>query len=604
MNRTDIINHIAKKIRAKTYLEIGVWNGVNFQNVSVPYKIGVDPDPESAATLHLTSDDFFDMNNQKFDLIFIDGLHHADQVEKDILNSLEVLNEGGYIVCHDMNPAKEQHQVIPFNGKIWNGDCWKAFVKLRQTRNDLEMFTVDTDYGCAVIKKGKQDLLKIKGKIDYHSFDKNRVKWLNLVSTSEFYNRVGNITLQDLLHWYLDNPNDPESNFHLALHYDHIGQTASAVSYYLRAAERAPTDVFKYECLIRASLCFNRQGSRNFTVKGLLQHAIAIMPTRPEAYYFLSRHFEREDRDGHWTDCYMMACIGEQAADHSHPPLRTWLDYPGMYGLTFQRALSSWHCGLCEESRDIFKALLRDKNVNNHFKDVIIGNLKWMNVYHEIPFDTYTPEKFDRVKHKFPGLEDIKENFSEAYQDMFVLSMFNGKKNGTFLEIGAGSPFFGSNTVLLEQFGWKGHGFDINPLAVDSNRKTPCVLKDALTVNYDELLSDMEYGEVIDYLQVDLEPAEITFEALKVIPFDKYKFKVITFEHDYYNDESKSIRDQSREYLKSKGYELLVTNVAPDTLRVFEDWWVHPEFFDEETLSKFRDTSDHIKKAEDLFIGN
>lgn len=604
MKRTDIINHLAKKVRAQNYLEIGVWNGVNFNNVAVPNKIGVDPDPESPATLHMTSDDFFAQNTQKFDLIFIDGLHHADQVEKDILNSLAVLNEGGAIVCHDMSPAEEAHQVIPFESGVWNGDCWKAFVRIRGYRDDLDMFTVDTDYGCSVIRRGKQDLLKVKGELTFKKLEKNRKEWLNLVSPAEFYERVGQVTLDDHLHIYLKNPGDPENNFQMAFWYDSIGQTASAVSYYLRAAERAYYPEFKYECLIRASLCFNRQGSRNFTVKGLLQHAIAILPNRPEAYYLLSRHFEQEERDGHWTDCYMMACIGEQVAGQNHSSLRTWVDYPGAYGLTFQRALSSWHCGLCEESRDLFKALLRDRNVADGFKHVIINNLKWMKVYHEIPFDTYTPEKFDRVKYKFPGLEDIKENFSEAYQDMFVLTMFNGKKNGTFLEIGAGSPFFGSNTVLLEQFGWKGHGFDINPLAVHPDRKTPCVLKDALSVDYDELLSDMEYGDVIDYLQVDLEPAEITFAALKVIPFDKYKFKVITFEHDYYNDESKSIRDQSREYLKSKGYELLVTNVAPDTLRVFEDWWVHPDFFDKETLDRFRDTSDRVKKAEDLFIGN
>jgi hypothetical protein len=412
----------------------------------------------------------------------------------------------------------------------------------------------------------------------------------------------GEITLEDLLYQYLDDPNDPENNFQMALYYDNLGQTASAVCYYLRAAERAPTAVLKYECLLRASLCFNRQGSRNFTVKGLLQHAVSILPNRPEAYYLLSRHYEHSQNDGHWTNSYMMASIGEKVADFNSPPLRTWVDYPGYYGITFQKALSSWHCGLCEESRDLFKMMLRDRNVNDNFKNVVINNLKWMNVYHEIPFDTYNPEKYDKFKFKFPGLEDVKENFSEAYQDIFVLTMLKGKKNGTYLEIGAGSPFFGSNTVLLERFGWKGHGFDINPLAVDPDRKNPCVLKDALTVDYDELLSDMEYGEVIDYLQVDLEPAEITYSALDVIPWDKYKFRVITFEHDYYNDESKLIRDKSRAYLHSKGYELLVTNIAPDTLRVFEDWWVHPDHVDKDMIAKFKNTSDNIKKAEDLFI--
>ena len=602
MNRTTLINHLVRKTRAKSYLEIGVWNGANFQQISCKYKIGVDPDPESPATLKITSDEFFDNNKETFDIVFIDGLHHADQVEKDILNALKVLNEGGTIVCHDMSPAEEAHQVTPFNGGIWNGDCWKAFVKLRQERSDLSMLTIDTDYGCAIIKRGHQELLKIDDEVNYANFDKNRKNWLNLISVSEFYNMSGEITLEDLLYQYLDDPNDPENNFQMALYYDNLGQTASAVSYYLRAAERAPTAVLKYECLLRASLCFNRQGSRNFTVKGLLQHAVSILPNRPEAYYLLSRHYEHSQNDGHWTNSYMMASIGEKVADFNSPPLRTWVDYPGYYGITFQKALSSWHCGLCEESRDLFKMMLRDRNVNDNFKNVVINNLKWMNVYHEIPFDTYNPEKYDKFKFKFPGLEDVKENFSEAYQDIFVLTMLKGKKNGTYLEIGAGSPFFGSNTVLLEKFGWKGHGFDINPLAVDPDRKNPCVLKDALTVDYDELLSDMEYGEVIDYLQVDLEPAEITYSALDVIPWDKYKFRVITFEHDYYNDESKLIRDKSRAYLHSKGYELLVTNIAPDTLRVFEDWWVHPDHVDKDMIAKFKNTSDNIKKAEDLLI--
>jgi tetratricopeptide (TPR) repeat protein len=602
MDRTTLINHIARKIRAKSYLEIGVWNGANFQQISCRNKIGVDPDPESPATLKITSDDFFEQNKETFDIIFIDGLHHADQVEKDIINSLKVLNEGGFIVCHDMNPQKKEHQVVPFNGGVWNGDCWRAFVKLRQERSDLVMFTVDTDHGCSVIKKGHQELLKIEEEITYENFDKNRKKWLNLISVTEFYDMAGEITLEDLLYQYINDPNDPENNYQMAIYYDGIGQTASAVSYYLRAAERSLTDILKYECLVRASLCFNKQGMRNFTVKGLLQHAISLLPKRPEAYYLMSRHYENNQVDGHWTNSYMMASIGEKVADFNSPPLRTWVDFPGYYAMTFQRALAAWHCGLCDESRDTFKLLLRDRNVDDNFKHVIINNLKFMNVYHEIPFDTYTPEKYERFKFKFPGLEEIKENFSEAYQDMFVLSILKGKKNGTYLEIGAGSPFFGSNTVLLEQFGWKGHGFDVNPLAVDSNRKNPCVLKDALSVDYDELLSDMEYGEVIDFLQVDLEPAETTYEALKVIPWDKYKFRVVTFEHDYYNDETKSFRDKSREYLKSKGYELLITNIAPDTLRVFEDWWVHPDLVDRDMIERFKNTDNQVKKAERILI--
>ena len=159
MRRTDIIQSLIDKIGAKKYLEVGVSAGENFREIKCDTKVGVDPEPNTPATIHVTSDDFFKTNKEKFDVIFIDGLHHADQVYRDIANALLCLNDDGYIVCHDMNPELEQHQVIPFNGGIWNGDCWKAYVQLRQERDDLAMYVVDTDYGCGVIKKGYHCLL-------------------------------------------------------------------------------------------------------------------------------------------------------------------------------------------------------------------------------------------------------------------------------------------------------------------------------------------------------------------------------------------------------------------------------------------------------------
>ena len=50
---------------------------------------------------------------------------------------------------------------------------------------------------------------------------------------------MANQTYTDLLHKYIESPEDPEANFALGLHYHSIDQTASAVSFYLRAAERS-----------------------------------------------------------------------------------------------------------------------------------------------------------------------------------------------------------------------------------------------------------------------------------------------------------------------------------------------------------------------------
>ncbi|MEO7802885.1 MAG: class I SAM-dependent methyltransferase, partial [Ginsengibacter sp.] len=118
--RHDVINFIAEKINAQNYLEIGIGNpDNNFNLVRITNKYAVDPGVEfeiNLADFKMTSDDFFvqlkenalDITNDiKFDIIFIDGLHLAYQVERDILNSFQVLSDNGLIVLHDCNPPTE-----------------------------------------------------------------------------------------------------------------------------------------------------------------------------------------------------------------------------------------------------------------------------------------------------------------------------------------------------------------------------------------------------------------------------------------------------------------------------------------------------------------
>lgn len=614
MLRTDIINRLIKRINAKKYLEIGVSNGINFSEVDCEYKVGVDPDSNSPATIHLTSDAFFENNQEKFDVVFIDGLHHSDQVYRDILNSLNVLNENGYIICHDMNPWDENVQLIPFNPQIhtmWTGDCWKAFVQLRRERSDLEMHVVDTDCGCGIIKKGNQDILMGTEELNWENLTKNREEWLNLISVENFLQKVesGNPydDLDSLLNAYIFSPEDPENNYNLAFYYESIGQTASAISYYIRSAERTDDDLLKYECLIRASLCFRKQGTRNFTVKGLLLHALSVCPKRPEGYYLMSRFYLEENKDGCWNECYTISSVGLKVSDLNPQPLRTDLDYPGEYALHFQKAKSSWWCGLCDESRTLFLSLLEEYEMRDDFKREARDLLKSMNVNVDPkPFATYDQSKLDKLGIKFEGAENIKENYSEAYQDMFVLTMLNGKRNGTYLEVGAGNAFYGNNTALLEKdFGWTGVALDIdeNFVAAHNNeRKNPCLLKDATRINYDSFLPGMGFSNEIDYLQLDCDPPEVTYKILLTIPFDTHKFAVITYEHDYYCDETKSFQEKSRKYLESYGYIRVVNNISPDENRSYEDWWVHPDLIDNQILNSMLCIDDTVKKAENYIL--
>jgi len=187
MKRWDIINHFIEKYNYSTYLEIGCQKDIAFKKVKIANRIGVDP--EQGGTHRMTSDEFFSMNKETFDIIFVDGLHHADQVQRDIENSLLVLNEGGTIVVHDCNPTSEDMQRVPRITKEWTGNGWIGWVALRMTRPDLDMKVVNTDYGCGVIRVGKQKVLEVgcaPCTKKYKSFAANKRTWLPLIEVKDF----------------------------------------------------------------------------------------------------------------------------------------------------------------------------------------------------------------------------------------------------------------------------------------------------------------------------------------------------------------------------------------------------------------------------------
>ena len=157
--RWDLLQFLIDKYNFKNYLEIGCDDDQLFSRIKIQKKTGVDP--FSGGTIRDTSDNFFKNNKEFFDLIFIDGLHEYKQVIKDIDNSLNFLNKGGYILIHDCLPRTKAHQAIPRYRGSWNGDVWKAIVEVR-TKTDLETFTCKIDYGIGIIqKKDNTDILKL-----------------------------------------------------------------------------------------------------------------------------------------------------------------------------------------------------------------------------------------------------------------------------------------------------------------------------------------------------------------------------------------------------------------------------------------------------------
>jgi hypothetical protein len=402
-------------------------------------------------------------------------------------------------------------------------------------------------------------------------------------------------------------PENPEMSYSLANEYFNIKHTAAAISYFLRTAERTTDKDLAYECMIRIAQCFDHQGNRHNSVRGAYKHALLICPKRPEAYFLLSDF----NFNVNWTmESYVNAQQGLEFCSFDLPPLRTYVGYPGKYGLLFNKAIGGWFWGKSTEARATLQNLIEEYyygDMEEKFKEAIRFNIARVGLSAQTQaVRVYEKSKHNRLKFKFKDSENIERNYSQVYQDMFVLSMLDGKRYGTYLEVGSSEPFHNNNTALLERnYGWRGTGIEIDSKCIPAytqNRANKILCQDALQTNYKKVLEEIAVDGVVDYLQLDCEPAKATFEVLLSIPFDEYKFAVITYEHDYAVDLTKSYRTKSRNYLKLMGYVLVANDISTDGISTFEDWWVHPDLIDKDILDKMQVVDDRVKHVEKYML--
>jgi len=82
----------------------------------------------------LTSDEFFKINQNNFDVIYIDGYHKGDQVLKDFINSWEALNVNGIIIFDDY--------IWKFFNEIENNPCYAINSHLNKIIKNLKILKV------------------------------------------------------------------------------------------------------------------------------------------------------------------------------------------------------------------------------------------------------------------------------------------------------------------------------------------------------------------------------------------------------------------------------------------------------------------------------
>lgn len=395
-----------------------------------------------------------------------------------------------------------------------------------------------------------------------------------------------------------------EACFELAHAYQKMGHTASAWSYFHKAAENG-SDLLAYESLLRGHYCFEEQKERDLTSKAMLKQAQMVLPRRPESYYLLARyHMNRGDM----KEGYVQLKLADQFCDWDcleKEPLKTDVGFKNKISFYIDLASCAWDWDKYQEARDILRDLMlyHYENADSQDRKFIKDAIDEVGIKgNEEVYCLHNKKDHKSLQFKFKDSDKIETNYSQCYQDMFVLYMNEGKTNGTYFEVGAGPAFEGSNTALLEKnYGWKGVSIENDPHWArehNTERDNQILFDDALSMNYEQVLNKHFDSNVIDYLQLDIEPTNHTFECLLQVPFDEYKFRVITYEHDHYIDFSKSYRKKSRKYLQMMGYELVIGDVSPEGTCNFEDWWVHPDLVNRDLIEKIKHTEGtvNIKK--------
>jgi hypothetical protein len=119
----------------ETLVAVDIWENyvgskiINFNSVyeNFKYNLNLEGGGQNIKFFKTTSDNFFSNNKDYFNLIYIDGYHHYEQVKKDFINSFNFLDNGGYIICDDF--MWFHYDPIELNPMKAILDCYELYKK-------------------------------------------------------------------------------------------------------------------------------------------------------------------------------------------------------------------------------------------------------------------------------------------------------------------------------------------------------------------------------------------------------------------------------------------------------------------------------------------
>jgi len=179
--KVDIVHRLAERFGYRRYLEIATGTTGNFYhlidrgrfadcrrllyNIPANFSDGAPIDywsPSfdiSAPLAALAAED------RRFDVMLVDPYHTYQASRRDLEAALRLLAPGGAIVVHDCLPPSEDIATPEFKPGPWCGVTYKAYLDFVLAHRELRYVTVDTDFGCGVVRKSAPSIAARMGRL-------------------------------------------------------------------------------------------------------------------------------------------------------------------------------------------------------------------------------------------------------------------------------------------------------------------------------------------------------------------------------------------------------------------------------------------------------
>jgi predicted O-methyltransferase YrrM len=183
MKRSEVLQPILELYTSPRYLEIGVNTGETFFALSAARKVAVDPNfrfdikaaqerEEHASFFEIESDRYFENlieQEEKFDVIYLDGLHVFEQTLRDFTNALYYLTADGVIVVDDVVPSSyaaslpNEEAAVRLKHEIneadqsWMGDVYRLVFFIEAFYPQYDYATVIENHGQLVVWRSRRN---------------------------------------------------------------------------------------------------------------------------------------------------------------------------------------------------------------------------------------------------------------------------------------------------------------------------------------------------------------------------------------------------------------------------------------------------------------